>query len=63
MADRPKKDGTEWVTCTVCEKQVPVAEALTSEDPDYLLYFCGQECWDQWSSDELAAKVQEAGQP
>lgn len=63
MVDLLKKGGIELVTCAVCEKQVPVAEALSSEDPDYLLYFCGQECYDDWSADALAAKVQEAGQP
>lgn len=63
MVEKPGKDAKEWVTCAVCEKQVAMAEALTTEDPDYLLYFCGQECYDEWAADELAVKVQEAGQP
>ncbi|MGD8593452.1 MAG: DUF3330 domain-containing protein [Gammaproteobacteria bacterium] len=34
--------------CKECEKEVPLSEAITSEAEDYLLYFCGVECFERW---------------
>jgi len=50
MTKRPTRakapDGI--VPCEVCEKEIPVSEAIVSEAEDYVLYFCGAECFEQW---------------
>lgn len=43
-ADAPEKK----IPCEECQKQVPLSEAITSEAEDYVLYFCGVECFEQW---------------
>lgn len=36
------------VSCEECQKNVPLSEALTTEAQDYVLYFCGVECFELW---------------
>ncbi len=37
------------VSCKTCLKEIPQSIAHTEEGEDYVLYFCGLECFDQWS--------------
>jgi len=37
------------VECQVCLSQIPHNEAKSTEGEDYVLYFCGLDCFDQWS--------------
>ena len=34
--------------CNVCLKEIPVSEALNEEAVDYVLHFCGLECYAKW---------------
>jgi len=36
--------------CGVCELEVPISEALIPEAVDYVVYFCGLDCYDRWIS-------------
>ncbi len=36
------------VPCTVCLQEIPQSIAHTEEGGDYVLYFCGADCFDQW---------------
>ena len=36
------------VSCDVCLKEVPRSEAQSPEGSDYVLYFCGLDCYEQW---------------
>jgi hypothetical protein len=38
----------EKVSCAVCRKEIPLSNALTSEAADYMVYFCGLECYAKW---------------
>jgi YHS domain-containing protein len=51
------------VRCASCEKEIPKEVALSSDDQDYVLYFCSSKCYEEWSDEQLAMKVQEAGEP
>jgi hypothetical protein len=53
---------TERVACAVCQKDIPKDAALHSEDQDYVLFFCGLDCYDEWARDAMAVKLQEAGE-
>ncbi|MEW5904999.1 MAG: DUF3330 domain-containing protein [Pseudomonadota bacterium] len=38
----------ERVTCEVCLKEVPLSAAVHFEAQDYVVYFCGLECYVRW---------------
>ncbi len=44
--DKPVENG--MVACEVCLKEIPVSEARSEEASDYVLYFCGIDCYQQW---------------
>ena len=48
----------DLVSCEMCLKEVPRSEAAVPEATDYVLYFCGLECYQQWK--EQQAKGVEA---
>ena len=49
MPDLPDKpEAPDTIACSICRKEVPLSEAFTTEAEDYVLYFCGIECFDQW---------------
>ena len=38
------------VKCEVCLKEVPQSEARIAEAVDYVVYFCGLDCYDEWAA-------------
>ena len=48
MNEKEKSTGTETVSCEVCLKEIPGSEAKTVEVSDYVLYFCGLDCYGKW---------------
>ena len=47
----------------VCMKEVPIDEATNPETADYIVFFCGLECFEQWVSQDarLAMKGVNSG--
>ena len=43
-----KSSTDEHVSCEVCLREIPVSEATTPEAVDYVMYFCGIECYAKW---------------
>ena len=43
---------TEKVACEICLNEVPHSEAQTAEVDDYVVHFCGLECYEQWSEEK-----------
>ena len=54
MAKRDKPLDLERVTCAVCLKDVPRSEATVPEALDYVVYFCGLDCFETWQRQEGA---------
>ncbi len=54
-----KASDASKVQCELCMKLIPRSEAKSAEAVDYVVYFCGLECYEQWATqrrtDELAA--------
>lgn len=48
MSDTPKPVNPEKIKCDVCLKEVPLSEAHVPEAEDYVVSFCGLECYDTW---------------
>ncbi|MCK4587094.1 MAG: DUF3330 domain-containing protein [Gammaproteobacteria bacterium] len=50
MTEVTKPLPRENVACEICLKEVPISEAKSDEASDYMLYFCGLECYAKWKS-------------
>jgi hypothetical protein len=59
MAKARKPAKVEQVACEVCLKEVPKSEATVPEATDYVLYFCGLDCYEKWKASGGSAKVRE----
>ena len=38
------------VSCEVCMAEIPASEAKSEEAADYVIFFCGLECYESWST-------------
>lgn len=43
------------VRCEICLKEVPPSEALSAEACDYVIHFCGVDCYRVWAERKVAA--------
>ena len=59
--DDKSKPATEakTVKCEVCLKEVPLSEVHVPEAEDYIVNFCGLDCYDKW----VKQAVDEEDQP
>jgi uncharacterized protein (DUF736 family) len=48
MNRKQSTENLELVECEVCLKEIPASEAKNEEASDYVLHFCGLECFDKW---------------
>lgn len=48
MNEELKPVEPEHVKCEICLKEVPRSEAKSAEAQDYVLHFCGLDCYDKW---------------
>ncbi len=48
MARPLRPSNVETIQCDVCMKEIPACEARSAEVHDYVMYFCGLDCYDQW---------------
>jgi YHS domain-containing protein len=58
VEDRRGKDDLlqGQVSCQVCRREVPRSLAQSREGSDYLYYFCGAECVEEWQQQEKSAE-------
>jgi len=47
-----KLSDTELVACKVCLTEIPRSEASSSEASDYVVHFCGLDCYEKWRRQE-----------
>ena len=36
------------VSCNICQHEIPLSEAIVPEAQDYLVFFCGLDCYERW---------------
>jgi hypothetical protein len=63
MVENPKLTGVPLVPCETCQKEIPKSVALSAEGRDDVVYFCGVDCYEEWSADQIRERTQEAGEP
>ncbi len=51
-AEKRTQVEVEQVACEVCLKEVPKSESKVDEASDYVLYFCGIDCYEKWRGEE-----------
>ncbi len=56
MIDQKKIVEPEKVSCEVCFKEIPISEAASVKATDYILYYCGLECYDRWKKQQEQSK-------
>ena len=44
------------VACEICIKEIPISEAKSEEATDYVMYFCGLECYAIWKAQQHKEK-------
>lgn len=45
------------VKCEVCLKEIPQSEAVNPEAQDYVLFFCGVDCYSRWNEEAARQKA------
>ena len=40
----------DLISCEVCLKEIPISEAKNEEASDYVVYFCGLDCYQIWKN-------------
>jgi hypothetical protein len=48
MSELVKPDYGHHVACDICLKEIPQSEAQIEEASDYVIYFCGLDCYEKW---------------
>ena len=48
MSDKITPKEPEHVSCDICMKEIPPSEANSFEVVDYVVHFCGLECFNKW---------------
>lgn len=56
MPGKPLEPAT--VACEICLKEIPWSEATSEEAVDYVLHFCGLDCYARWK--EQGTRVAES---
>lgn len=56
MIEQKKLFGPEKVSCEVCLKEIPISEASSVKATDYILYYCGLDCYDKWKKQQGESK-------
>ncbi len=49
----------ERISCSVCRREIPLSSALTPQGEDYVLYFCGIECYEEFAAEQRSEPPQE----
>lgn len=48
MAETKNVHDQDLVSCEICMKSIPQSEADCVEAEDYVAYFCGLDCYEEW---------------
>ena len=56
-----RKPVVEEVPCEICRKEIPVSEAKVAEATDYVVYFCGLNCFTEWKERGAQTQRSDAG--
>jgi hypothetical protein len=52
MTTSNKSVEPEHIACEICLKEVPLSEAINPETEDYVVHFCGLDCYEKWKGQD-----------
>lgn len=58
MAKKSNPSEVKKIPCKICMKEVPLSEAKSAEAVDYVAYFCGLDCYNEWKNKSEKAAAQ-----
>lgn len=50
MVTNDKRVELELVACDVCLKEIPKSDAMVPDVTDYIVHFCGLDCYEKWKN-------------
>ena len=56
MEKSDKSTESEMIACEICLKEVPHSETENEEVGDYVVHFCGLECYEKWHEETAEKK-------
>lgn len=62
MIEQKKIVEPEQVACEVCFKEIPISEATSVKATDYIMYYCGLDCYDKWKKQKEEPESSSSGQ-
>ncbi len=63
MVTNPEAVDVDLVECEVCLKEIPRSQAQSEEVRDYVVYFCGLKCYEEWADEQTEERTRETGEP
>jgi hypothetical protein len=57
MSEKMTPKEPDHVSCDLCMKEVPIDEANSFEAVDYVIHFCGLECFEKWKKKKQSAQI------
>ncbi len=57
MATAKRPTEVETVQCDICLAEIPASEAKSAEADEYVMHFCGLDCYDKWRRQSDEPKV------
>jgi hypothetical protein len=58
MSTEVEQTHAALVACEMCLKEIPASEATVAEATDYVMYFCGLDCYETWKRQSDKGKAQ-----
>lgn len=53
---RPRPEPPKQVSCEACMRQLIREDAYRSESEDYVLWFCGLNCFETWKDEDVGGE-------
>ncbi len=57
MNTKTDENQKELVSCNICMKEIANGKGKVSEVDDYVMHFCGLECYDKWHKKSQQQKI------
>ncbi|MFB0936098.1 MAG: DUF3330 domain-containing protein [Propionivibrio sp.] len=51
----------EPLVCETCLKEIPATEAVAPEAVDYVVHFCGLDCYEKWKKSQPSGPKDKGG--
>lgn len=50
MEPKPRPEEPLTIACEICMREIPASEAINAEAEEYVVHFCGLDCYRAWAA-------------